>query len=141
MKHSKVLIVDAAINLILGVLLITYPLPMVEFLGVPLVKNTFYPAILGGVLFGIGVALLIECFRVPNGVIGLGLGGAIAINLCGGVVLAAWLMFADLMIPLRGRVFLWSIVILLVAISGVELVIHFNEKRLAGIGDPGSKVG
>jgi hypothetical protein len=141
MKHSKVLIVDAAINLILGVLLITCPMAVVEFLGVPLVKNTFYPAILGGVLFGIGVALLIECFRDPNGLIGLGLGGAIAINLCGGAVLAAWLMFADLMIPLRGRVFLWSIVILLVAISAVELCIHVNEKRLADIGDPGGKVG
>jgi hypothetical protein len=141
MKHCKVLIVDAAINLILGVLLITYPPPVVAFLGVPLVEDTFYPAILGSVLIGIGVALLIECFRPPNAIIGLGLGGAIAINLCGGVALAAWLMFADLMIPLRGRVFLWLIVILLVAISGVELVTNFNAKRLAGTGDPDSKAG
>jgi hypothetical protein len=141
MKHSKVLIADAAINLILGVLLMTYPPPVVAFLGVPLVENTFYPAILGGVLFGIGIALLIECFRNPNGMIGLGLGGAIAINLCGGAVLAAWLMFADLLIPSRGRAFLWSIVVLLVAISGVELVTHLKDKRSAGISGPGSRMG
>jgi hypothetical protein len=49
----------------------------------------FYPNALGGVLSGIGIALLIEAFREPNGLVGLGLGGAIAINLCDGFTLAA----------------------------------------------------
>jgi len=84
---------------------------------------------------------LIECYRTPNGIIGLGLGGAVVINLSGCIVLAAWLMFADSIIPMRGRLFLWSVVILLVAISGVEIVTHFNEKRLSDAGDPNGKVG
>jgi hypothetical protein len=53
---------------------------------------------------------------------GIGLGGAIAINLCGGLVLAAWMLFGGLSLPLRGSVFLWTLVVLLVTISLAELI-------------------
>lgn len=84
---------------------------------------------MGGVLVGIGIALLIECFRGPSGLGGLGLGGAIAINLCGGLVLAAWLILGKLSIPLRGKVFLWALVFILLFISVVELFVHLNKKE------------
>ena len=129
MKSSKVLIVDAAINLILGLLLITFPQKVVQLLGVPMVEHSFYPSILGGVLTGIGIALLIECFRGPEELVGLGIGGAIAINLCGGFVLAAWLILGKLSIPFRGQVFLWVLVAILVVISGIELVVHLKKKN------------
>ena len=45
------------------------------------------------VVFGIGLAMLIECYRKSSRFVGLGLGGAIAINLCGGFVLAVWAAF------------------------------------------------
>ena len=80
------LLVDSLINLALGVLLLVFSEGLVDFFGVPAAGQTFYPNILGAVLFGIGLALLIECFRKPQGLIGLGLGGAVAINLCGGTV-------------------------------------------------------
>jgi hypothetical protein len=58
--------------------------------------------------------------------VGLGLGGAVAINLSGGVVLILWLIFGDLNIPLRGYFFLWSLAIVLVGISSIEVFIHLN---------------
>ena len=120
MRQTPLLKVDAAINLILGLLLLAFPLKLVKALGMPMAEPSFYPTILGGVLFGIGIALLIECYRQSNGLIGLGLGGAIAINLCGGLVLAIWLLSDSLYLPLRGQIFLWSLVLLLVGISLIE---------------------
>jgi hypothetical protein len=121
------LFVDAIINIALGVLLLLFTEDLVDFFGVPPAAQTFYPNMLGAVLFGIGLALLIECFRKPQGLIGLGLGGAVAINLCGGLVLAAWLIFGGLDLPLRGMVFLWVLVAVLVGISTFELVAHLKS--------------
>ena len=130
MQPTKaVLLVDAAINLILGLLLLIFSETLVEFLGVPATEQSFYPNILGGVLFGIGVALLIECFRSPNGLVGLGLGGAIAINLCGGLVLVFWLITGNLSIPIRGQIFLWTLAVILVAISSIELFMHLLSRK------------
>ena len=120
MKGTFLLKTDAAINLILGILLMAFPLRLVKALGLPIVYPTFYPSILGGVLFGIGLALLIECYRKSNGLTGLGLAGAIAINLCGGFILAIWLLFGNLNLPMRGQILLWCLVLLLVGLSLVE---------------------
>jgi len=87
--QRPLLLADALINLLLGVLLLLYPQWLVEALGMPVVANTFFPNVLGGVLFGIGVALLIAH---RGGVQGLGLDGAIAINLCGAGVVVGWLV-------------------------------------------------
>ena len=130
MKPSKaILIVDAAINLILGFLLLIFSPQVVQLLGVPPAEQGFYPNILGGVLFGIGIALLIECFRGSGRLVGLGLGGAIAINLCGGLVLTAWLIFGKLSIPTGGRVFLWALAVILVVVSSIELLVHVKGRK------------
>ena len=129
MNRDTLLKVDAAVNLILGVLLMAFPAKLIKALGVPMADPSFYPTILGGVLFGIGLALLIECYRKSSRVIGLGLGGAIAINLCGGLVLAAWLLSDKLTLPLRGQIFLWSLVVLLVGISLLEGLSHFRKGK------------
>ena len=122
-----ILFVDAVINLILGVLLLIFSDSLVKFLGVPASESAFYPNILGGILFGIGLALLVECFRKSDGLIGLGLGGAIIINLCGGIALAIWLLFGDLAIPTHGNIFLCVLVIALIGISTVELVTYLRK--------------
>ena len=123
-KASTTLLkVDAVINYALGILCILYPF-VAETIGVPIVENSFYPNILGAVLIGIGIALTIECYRKQGGIVGLGLGGAVAINLSGGFVLMLWLIFGDLNIPLRGYFFLWSLAIILVGISLFELFIY-----------------
>ena len=117
-RPSPLLLLDAAINLVLGALLIVFPRSIVSALGVPTVDVAFYPSILGAVLVGIGLALVVE-YRAGSS--GLGLMGAIAINMCRGIVLAAWLAFGDLALPLRGVVSLWVLVLVLVSLSGAEL--------------------
>lgn len=126
MISRTLLTVDAVINLGLGILLFAFPTRLVSTLGVPGAEVAFYPSILGAVLFGIGIALLIERHRGSSG---LGLMGAISINLCGGLVLAGWLLFGELPLPARGHVFLWALVAVLVGISGFELFVQTAKER------------
>jgi hypothetical protein len=119
MHHSWLLTIDALINLVLGVLLLVFPAGLVSALGVLPAQVAFYPSILGAVLVGIGIALVIERARGSSG---LGLAGAISINMSAGLVLAAWLLIGSLDIPLRGQVLLWALVVILVGISSLELL-------------------
>lgn len=126
MKRESILVIDAVVNLLLGsLLLLLVPFPSLSrTLGVPEVDVPFYASILGAVLFGIGIALILESRRRrgEDQLVGLGLGGAVAINLCGGLVLIGWLIFGDLGLPMRGNVFLWSLAVVLVGLSGVEIL-------------------
>jgi len=122
------LLFDAIINLILGVLLLFYTTDLAKFFGVPLVENYFYPNILGGIFIGIAIALYVETRKIDTTITsGLGLTGAISINLSGGFVLLFWLLFRNMEIPLRGQIFLWTLDILLIVLSCIEL---FNHIRL-----------
>lgn len=127
MQHTTLIKADAAINLILGILLMAFPAELVKVLGIPMADLSFYPAILGGVLFGIGLALLVECYRRTNRFIGLGLAGAVLINLCGGFVLAFWLLWGQLNLPVRGLIFLWTLVVLLIGLSLLEGLAHLKK--------------
>jgi hypothetical protein len=120
MHNSRLLIIDGFIDLLLGGVLVLFPRPLVIALGIPTADHAFYPSILGAVLLGIGVALVIEFRRRPGGVVGLGLGGAVAINLCGGLVLAGWLVFGTLHLAPHGYALLWGLAILIVGLSVVE---------------------
>ena len=124
---SVLLLIDAAINFALGVLLLAFSRPLADLLGVPFTDEKFYPTLLGAVLFGIGIALVMEALGQPKNLVGLGLGGAVAINLSGGFVLLIWLLGGELDLPSRGLVFLWTLAVLLVGISSVELLAHFRK--------------
>jgi hypothetical protein len=119
-RDRVLLLVDAGVNLVLGAALLLFPTGLVRFLGVPPATSRFYPSLLGAVLFGIGVALLVERHRKAGRLAGLGLAGAVAINISGGVALAAWLIFGGLDLPPRGRMFLWALGVVLVSISALE---------------------
>jgi hypothetical protein len=121
-KNEILLVIDGVINLLLGILLLLFPFGISELLGVPKSNLNFYPAILGGVIFGIGIALLIERFGFKSNIRGLGLGGAIAINLCGASVLLIWLIADPFNIPLRGYIILWSITLIVLAVGTIEIV-------------------
>jgi len=132
-KSRSILAIDALINFTLGILLLIFPDNLVHLLGIPTSQSKFYPGILGSVLIGIGVALSIEYFQKPDGLNGLGLGGAIAINICGALVLAGWLIWGDLQLPVHGVYFLWLLGIGLLGISLVELLIYYKDrKRMKG---------
>lgn len=123
--QRPLLLADAVINFLLGVLLLLYPPWLAEALGMPLVVTSFFPNVLGGVLFGIGIALLIASL---GGAQGLGLDGAIAINLCGAGVVTGWLVVAPHAIPARGKITLWIIAILVIGIGLIELQHRLSSK-------------
>ena len=130
MNKKITLLTDAFINFILGVLLLAYSPRLVNFLGVPYSDNFFYPNILGAIFIGITIALIIEAFRKHSDrFTGLGLIGAISINLSGGLVLLFWLLFGKLNLPLKGMIFLWILDILLVVVSFIELFIELKENK------------
>ena len=127
MKKKITLLIDAMINLILGILLLIFNPKLASYLGVPNSNTNFYPNILGGVFIGITFALIIESMRKDESeFIGLGFIGAMCINICGGFILALWLIFGDLNLPIHGLIFLWALVLILLIISSVEL--FFNIK-------------
>jgi hypothetical protein len=121
-KHSILLIVDGAINLILGILLLLAPFGMASFLGVPEPVSYLYPCVLGAVLFGIGLSLILEAQGGVKEIRGLGIGGAIVINFCGAGALLGWLLLSPVDLPMRGRMLLWSIVGVVMLVGVVELV-------------------
>ena len=122
-KHKLLLIIDGVINIILGLLLLSFPLGTDDLLGVPKPTTNFYPTILGGVIFGIGIALLIERFGKKKNIHGLGLAGAIAINCCGAGVLLIWLLSHSLKISVTGQVTLWIVAIVVLGCGLAEIII------------------
>jgi len=132
MRRRRLLRIDAGINLFLGGLLLLY-LPFAggaaRLLGVPL-GGAFYPSLLGGVFVGIGIALLFEAADQPERKVrGLGLHGACVINLCGGAILAGWLLFGQLRLPARGLALLWGLTFVLVVLSGLELAAEAGRRK------------
>lgn len=115
--HGRLLVVDAAINLVLGALLLLAPMGSLPLLGVPTPSTFLFTSVLGGVLVGIGGALLVSA----RGLEGLGLAGAIVINVCGAVALLGWLVLADDALEPRATVTLWAIAILVLAVAALEM--------------------
>lgn len=122
----SLLLTDALINLVLGGLLIAYPHQLVVLLGLPEVPSAFYPNVLGGVLFGIGIALALA-YR--GGTQGLGLDGAIAINLCGAGTVVVWLVAAPQAFSATGRLTLLVVALLVLGIGCAEGVHRLRRRR------------
>jgi len=128
MNHGKTLIlIDSIINLFLGIILLAYSDPVVDLFGLPETDHKFYPNILGAVLFGIGIAFFIE-YKRKDKFIGLGLGGAISINIMGGIVLLIWLISGKLNLPLQGTIILWILDIALFGVSLFEFIAYLKNK-------------
>lgn len=121
-KIQILLIIDCIVNLILGILLLLFPVGIIELFGLPPTNTNFYPSILGAIIVGIGMALFIELVGFNKKIRGLGLGGAITINIIGSFVLISWLIFGSLTMPLKGQITLWIIGILVFSIGIAELV-------------------
>ena len=128
MQRSTLLTLDGLANILLGLLLLAVPVPLAAWLGIPNVSSGFYPSLLGAVLVGIGIALLLERRRSASDAKGLGLGGALTINLCFGLVLAGWLLFGGLRLPVHGAIVLWALVLILVGLGGIELTVELSGR-------------
>ena len=119
--RKALLLLDGFGNVALGLLLLVAPTAVATWLGIT-VGSVFYANLFGGVLVGIGIALLLERSQGTRATKGLGLTGALVINLCFGLVLAGWLLFGGLQLPMRGSLVLWFLVAILVGLSGLELL-------------------
>ena len=120
-SYKSLLLFDAIVNLILGIVLLLFPLGIAEPLGLPVPSTYFYSFILGGVLFGIGLALLMGQLSMIRKYKGLEIGGAIVINFCGSIALLVCLAIIRPEMPLHGRILLWGIGILVLVIGIVEV--------------------
>ena len=121
-KHQTLLTIDGIANIILGIILLLYPFGIDKLLGLPQSDINFYATILGGVILGIGIALLLERFGSNKNIRGLGIAGAIVINYCGGLTLLIWLVFFPLNIPLHGYIILWIVAVIVLAIGIIETI-------------------
>ena len=129
MRHrSWLLLLDGLINLALGILLAIFPRNLTEFLGIPIPNTPFYASVLGAILTGIGIALLIEYFKASAEIVGLGLEGAITINILGAGALVAWILAGHLQLPQRGYLFLWLIAILVLGVALIELIYKLRHR-------------
>lgn len=130
--RNILLFIDAVVNLILGVFLLFFPVGIIALLGLPATNTYFYATILGAVLFGIGIALLLELRSSQKHGNGLGLKGAIAINFCGSIVLILWLIFGPLTIPVKGRIILWIVGLSVFFIGAAECYATFGRPQGLG---------
>lgn len=117
----QLLAVDSLINLALGAALLFLPKSTISFFGLPATDTTFYVTVLGAVVFGIGIALWIEQ-RNDNRWRGLGLVGAVVINILGGGTVFVWLLIDPFEMPLRGYFVLWVVAIVVLGTALVELL-------------------
>jgi hypothetical protein len=122
LKYKILLITDCIVNLLLGILLLLFPMGIIDSLGLPQTNTNFYPSILGAVILGIGLSLFLELAGHAKHFRGLGLGGAILINIAGSLVLILWLVFGGLSIPLKGQIILWAVGLIVLSIGIAELV-------------------
>jgi hypothetical protein len=122
LRKKALLTLDGVVNLALGVLLALFPRNVAEQLGLPVPSSSFYASILGGVLVGIGLALLIQRFKRSPGTTGLGMEGAMVINFAGAAVLVVWLISGQLDIPTSGYVLLWFVALLVLGIGCAEII-------------------
>jgi hypothetical protein len=116
-RQRTLLTLDGIVNMVLGLALILAPAGVARVLCLPSAGSYFYAVVLGAVLIGIGVALFIS--RTSPG--GLGLRGAIVINLCGAAAVAIWLILAPEALCTRGLVILWAVAAIVFGIAIVEL--------------------
>ena len=137
MRESTLLELDGVGNLLLGVLFLAFPRWVAEVVGLPSGESRFYPSALGAVLFGIGVALLLERYRGTRRLTGLGLAGALCINLSFGIALAVWLSVTKVDLPALGALLLWALVVILVGIGGLELAVHLKHESKSAAGGSG----
>ena len=129
MTEKVLLAIDGFINLALGLMLLIFPQRVMSTLGLPIPTSNFYVNLFGGVLVGISLALFLHSCLGGRGLEGLGIQGAVVINLCGAGVLLAWLLSGKLDMPGRGFWFLWGIVILVFMIAAGEILFWFRDRN------------
>lgn len=107
----------------IGLLMILLPLTMAKIAGLPHTGTAFWPRLFGASLIGIAAAFAVNGYAHLNPQLaqsGLGLGGAIAINLITVLSLAGTLIFKGVSTT-RGVLLIWLFGLLLTGLILVEI--------------------
>ena len=112
---DQLLWIDALIKFASGATLVVLPQLLIAALGLPRTDQLFYPRLIGAFLIGTALALVIE--GAGDASSGLSLLGAVAINLCVASFLVLLLLFARPASTRRGRLTLWTFLLVLIALS------------------------
>lgn len=116
---QQLLWIETLLKLSGGIVLIAMPRLAIKLLGLPFGDNAFWPRLLGGVLIGLAGAFYME--GAVAGSKGLGLGGAILINLAAAGAVAGHIVLNRSSGASRGRLILWLLVALLFLLSLIEI--------------------
>ena len=118
---QQLLWIETLLKLISGLVLAVAPMSAIKLFGLPRTDTGFWPRLLGAVLIGLAAALFIEA-RV-EGSHGLALAGCVVVNLSGATMMATLLVMDAGPPSVRGRGLLWVLVIILVALSVIEIAV------------------
>ena len=119
---DQILWFDALLKLVAGLPLALLPQAAIAVFGLPRVQNGFYARLFGAVLVGLALAIIVEG-RSGHTQAGLGPGGALSVNVAGGIVLIGQIVFGRSDLTLRGRLLCWGIVAALSALSIAEFAL------------------
>jgi hypothetical protein len=128
MKESVLLTIGGILDALLGALLLAFPSGFMEALGMPKPASPFYPAVLGGVLGGIGLALIVQQL-LARPIASRGVELPIITSLVGAGALAGVLVVGHLDIPLQGRIILWILTVIILAFGIGVIVLHWKQLR------------
>jgi hypothetical protein len=116
---QQLLWIETLLKLSAGLALVLVPLSTIKLLGLPPTGSGFWPRLLGALLIGIAGALFLEG-SVP-GSRGLGLAGCLIVNFCAVSMMGTLLVLEAGPPSARGRAVMWTIVVLLVWLSVLEI--------------------
>lgn len=116
---QQLLWIETLLKFAAGVVLVVMPGSTIKLLGLPRTDNGFWPRLLGAVLIGLAGALFLEGSSPGSG--GLGLSGCLIINFCAVSIMVALLALDAGPPARRGRAAMWSIVVLLIVLSILEI--------------------
>jgi hypothetical protein len=115
---EQLLWLETLLKFVPGALLALAPIATLRVLGLPRPDTGFWPRLCGVLLVGIAGALFLEGTSRGHG---LGLAGAIIINLSGASLLATLLVLEAGPDSARGRATVWLVVCALVTLSVFEI--------------------
>ena len=116
---QQLLWIEVLLKLAGGVTFALFPLTAAKVLGLPAGGSGFWPRLLGAMLIGLAGAAFIEGRATGAG--GLGMAGAVVINLVAAGMLVALLVFQRAAVTWRGKALLWMLAAALVVLGLVEI--------------------
>lgn len=116
---TQILFFELCFKGLAGLLLILAPITVARVVGLPHGDVRLWPRVLGAALLGVAAAIWVE--NDIQNVRGLGLGGLIALNVVG-LVLLVTITVGRVSTTRRGSLALWLTILILFALTVLEII-------------------